>query len=438
MIELVNTKLLEYGTFYISIADIVLMLLAVMVVAVVYVLSKRRLHDYTLRHDALQADEPLNKRRLIALCVLLWIIICVFILRLDYEIVPDKLFGLSVFRILMALFIVVLSRLLDSIISKRIDEEVIKNSPARRKIERNGSKLAQYIILLLSIYLIIKNFDFLNITFYTVWANNHTIDISLSNIVVAILVLLISRLIIWLLTNMFIFNFYQNKQVASGKQYAYNQLLSYLIYFFGILFALQFVGVNMTLVWTGAAALLVGIGIALQQTISDFFSGIVLLFERSVKVGDFLELNTISGTLKRIGLRASTIETLDNKLLIIPNSLLVNQRVTNKSNTYKSNRFSVTVGVAYGSDPRQVREILLEVAEAHKDIPQYPKPFVRFQDFGDSALVFELYAFTKSSILLGDLRSDLRYAIHDSLVENNIEIPFPQRDIWIKNSGNLK
>ena len=97
----------------------------------------------------------------------------------------------------------------------------------------------------------------------------------------------------------------------------------------------------MTLVWTGAAALLVGIGIALQQTISDFFSGIVLLFERSVKVGDFLELDSVSGTLKRIGLRSSLIETLNNKLLIVPNSQLVNNRVTNKSNTNKSTRFSV-------------------------------------------------------------------------------------------------
>lgn len=438
MIELINTKLLEYGSFYISVSDIVLLLLAAAAVVIIYLISKRRLHAYTLRHSTVQADEPLNQRRLIALCVLLWIIISVFILRLDYEIVPDKLFGLSVSRVLMAVFIVVLSRLLDSIISKRIDEELIKNAPSRRKTERNGSRLAQYIILLLSFYLIIKNFEFLNFTFYKVWAHNQSIDISLSNIVVAILVLLSARLIIWLLTNLFFFNFYQNKQIASGKRYAYNQLLSYLIYFFGILFALQLIGVNMTLVWTGAAALLVGIGIALQQTISDFFSGIVLLFERSVKVGDFLELDSVSGTLKRIGLRSSLIETLDNKLLIVPNSQLVNNRVTNKSNTHKSTRFSVSVGVAYGSDPRQVEQILLAVAEAHKDIPQYPIPFVRFQDFGESALLFELFAFTKTSVLLGDIRSDLRYAIHDQLVQHNIEIPFPQRDVWIKNSGKLK
>jgi len=433
-----NTKLLEYGSFYISISDIALMLLAATAIVVVYMISKRRLRAYTSRHSTVQADEPRNQRLLIALSVLLWIIISVFILRLDYEIVPDKLFGLSVSRILIALFIVVLSRLLDSIISKRIDEEIIKSSSYRRKTEKNGSRLAQYIILLLSVYLIIKNFDFLNITFYQAWANNHPIDISLSNIVVAILVLLIARLFIWLLTNLFFFNFYQSKQIASGKRYAYNQLFSYLIYFFAFLFALQLVGVNMTLVWTGAAALLVGIGIALQQTISDFFSGIVLLFERSVKVGDFLELDAFSGTLKRIGLRSSVLETLDNKLLIIPNSLLVNDRVTNKSNAHKSTRFSVVVGVAYGSDPRQVEQILLAVAEEHKDIPQYPLPFVRFQDFGDNALLFELFAYVNASVLLGDIRSDLRYAIQDRLSANNIDIPFPQREVWIKNSGKLK
>ena len=114
MIELINTKLLEYGSFYISVSDIVLLLLAAAAVVIIYLISKRRLHAYTLRHSTVQADEPLNQRRLIALCVLLWIIISVFILRLNYEIVPDKLFGLSVSRILMAVFIVVLSRLLDS------------------------------------------------------------------------------------------------------------------------------------------------------------------------------------------------------------------------------------------------------------------------------------------------------------------------------------
>ncbi len=414
-----------------------------MLVIAAYKIAYKRLINYAKTHESIKKDESKNKRRLIALGVLLTSICSVIILRIDYEIIPDKDFGLTVSRVLMAAFIIVLARLLDCIISKRIDEEIVErghaeNTIVESKSEGLGVRLAQYIILGLCIYLLLKNFDFLNFTFKTVNVNGNQIDISLSNIVIAILILLVSRLIVWLLTNLFFLNLYKRRDIDRGKQYAYNQLLSYLVYFFGALFAFQFLGINMTLIWTGAAALLVGIGIALQQTISDFFSGIVLLFERSVKVGDFLEIGTKAGNVRRIGLRASTIETRENKTLIIPNSQLVNESVTNWSNLEELARFSISIGVAYGSDARQIEQELLLVCQEHALISKYPKPFVRFNDFGDSALIFELIFFTRQFILVENIKSDLRFAIYDRFNELKINIPFPQRDVWLKDMRKLE
>ncbi len=442
MSNFLNIRLVEQGSFYISWWDVILILSTIVLVITAYKIAYKRLHSYTKTHETIKKDEPKNRRRLIILGIFIFFICTVFILRVDYEIIPDKDFGLTISRVFMAAFIIVLARLLDCIISNRIDEEIIERGKTDNNIIQNkshglGVRIAQYIILGLCICLLLKNFDFLDFTFNTVYVNGNQIDISLSNIVIAILILLVSRLIVWLLTNLFFLNLYRRRDIDRGKQYAYNQLLSYLVYFFGALFAFQFLGINMTLIWTGAAALLVGIGIALQQTISDFFSGIVLLFERSVKVGDFLEIGTKAGNVRRIGLRASTIETRDNKTIIIPNSQLVNDRVVNWSNLEELARFSISIGVAYGSDDRQIEQELLRVCQEHPLISKYPKPFVRFNDFGDSALIFELIFFTRQFILVENIKSDLRFAIYQRFNKLEINIPFPQRDVWLRDIRKL-
>ena len=151
-----------------------------------------------------------------------------------------------------------------------------------------------------------------------------------------------------------------------------------------------------------------------------------------MEVGDVVEVGGLVGTVRRIGLRTSQVQTLDNLTVIVPNSKLVTNTVTNWSHTDYLARFSVKVGVAYGSDTEKVQALLLEVAKEHDKILNFPSPFVRFIDFGDSALSFELFFWSSELVPIENIKSDLRFGIDKKFREHTVEIPFPQRDIWIK------
>ncbi len=218
-----------------------------------------------------------------------------------------------------------------------------------------------------------------------------------------------------------------------GSQYAVNQLLKYVIFTIATLYILDTVGVKLTVIWGGAAALLIGAGFGLQQTFNDFISGILLLFERTVEVGDVVQLaDGLVGTVMKIGMRTSFVQTFDNRTVIVPNSQLVVNEVINFSHNDEKARFIVSVGVAYGSDTELVKKLLFEAAKEHEKIIKFPVPFVRFVEFGDSSLNFELHFWSRELVRIDDVRSDLRFKIDQLFREHDIVIPFPQRDIWIK------
>ena len=262
--------------------------------------------------------------------------------------------------------------------------------------------------------------------------SNEKYDLRISDIFEAVLILLFARLIFWAVTQVILWSYYKRSKIDSGAQYAVNQLLQYVIYVIAILLALSSLGIQMTVLWGGAAALLVGLGLGLQQTFNDFFSGIILLFERSVSVGDVVNIGGLIGTVKKIGLRASIVESRDSITVIVPNSKLVTDNVVNWSHYDAKVRFSINVGVAYGSDTALVKKILLKVADTNIYIKRHPVPFVRFTNFGDSSLDFELLFYSRNFIVIEDVKSDLRFDIDKEFRENGIEIPFPQRDVWMK------
>ncbi|HKK73543.1 MAG TPA: mechanosensitive ion channel domain-containing protein [Saprospiraceae bacterium] len=268
--------------------------------------------------------------------------------------------------------------------------------------------------------------------------NDNNFTIRVSNIISAILIVLLARLIIWLTVRLFLSRVYNSQKVDPGSQFAINQLFQYVVYFIALLLVLNVIGANPTVLAGSAAALLLGVGLGLQQTFNDFFSGILLLFERSVEVGDVVEVGGLVGTVRRIGLRTSQVQTLDNLTVIVPNSKLVTNSVTNWSHTDYLARFSVSVGVAYGSDTRRVEQLLLQVAKEHDKIMNFPTPFIRFKNFGNSSLDFELFFWSSELIPIENIMSDLRFAIDKIFRENGVEIPFPQRDLWIKNPRDLK
>jgi small-conductance mechanosensitive channel len=253
-----------------------------------------------------------------------------------------------------------------------------------------------------------------------------------SNILFAVLALLLARLITWLAIHLFLVDFYRRRKLNIGSQYAINQLVVYLIYFVTGLIALHVLGVDITVIAGGTVALLVGVGIGLQQTFNDFFSGMLLLFERSVEVGDVVEIEGLVGKVRRIGLRTSIVQTQDNRTVIVPNSKLVIDNVTNWSHGDDVARFFVTVGVGYESDVELVKKLLIEAAQQHPKILSSPEINVLLKEFADSALIFEVHFWSEEFMRIEDVQSDLRFAIMRLFNENKISIPYPQQDLWIK------
>ena len=283
----------------------------------------------------------------------------------------------------------------------------------------------------MSAILLLRNLN-LDFSLYQHDSDGHSVNFKISKILIVALIILGARLLNWLITNIALYGVYRSRDIDEGSQFAINQIFKYIIYLIAIFLSLNSIGINMTLVLGGAAALLVGVGLGLQQTFNDFFSGLVLLFERSVSVGDILTVNDVQGTVKKIGMRSSIIETLGNRNIIIPNSKLVNENVVNWNHFDDVVRFDVSVGVAYGSDTALVKKLLLEAVSDHLDILKYPYPFVRFNHFGDSALDFTVYFFSDQLITTENLKSDVRFKIDHLFRENNISIPFPQTDVWVR------
>lgn len=224
----------------------------------------------------------------------------------------------------------------------------------------------------------------------------------------------------------------QKKGVADeGRSSSITQILKYIVYILGFFIIVRSLGINIDLILGVFAALGLGIGFALQDVFKDLISGIIILFEGNVAVGDILEVDGLTGQVKEIKLRTSLIRTRDGIYMVIPNNRIVNEKVVNWSADNKITRFFVSVGVAYGSDVEKVKTLLLTCAEAHEAVSKRPNPIVFFNDFGDSALTFELHFWVLDTWHIEVIKSDLRFAIDKAFRDNNIQIPFPQRDVHI-------
>lgn len=257
-------------------------------------------------------------------------------------------------------------------------------------------------------------------------------NLNLLKVIIVIIIYFIIRFLLWISLKV-INRFFKKKDLDSGRQYAVTQFVKYIIYTAGVLIILESLGVQLSILWAGSAALLVGVGLGLQQTFNDLISGIILLVEGSVEVGDILEIETMVGRVTKIGLRTSTVETRDDIVVVLPNSKLVTDSVINWNHNHTPTRFKINVGVSYNSDVDLVTKLIIEAVNGHSKILTSPKPQVQFADFGNSSLDFTLYFFSHEFFRIEVIKSDLRYAIFRIFKKNNIEIPFPQRDLWLRN-----
>jgi small-conductance mechanosensitive channel len=200
----------------------------------------------------------------------------------------------------------------------------------------------------------------------------------------------------------------------------------------GILMAVRAIGMPLDQLTIILSAFSVGIGFGLQNIFNNLVSGVILLFEREVQIGDVVEVNNLMGTVKSMGIRSSHIQTFDGAEVIVPNGLLISQEVIDWTLSDKSRRIEIISGVAYGSDVHLVKKLLMQIIEEHPDVKPEPKPLVLFNAMGESSLDFRLLFWTANFDDWLRIRSEVIFAIHDTLKENNITIPFPQRDLHLK------
>jgi small-conductance mechanosensitive channel len=225
-----------------------------------------------------------------------------------------------------------------------------------------------------------------------------------------------------------------SSQIEKGKTKNVYQIVRYFIYLIAIAIFIQSLGINITILVASLSALLLGLGLGLQHLFNDFISGLILLFDRSIKIGDVVEIkDDLVGKVIKINLRTSILITRDEIEIIIPNSKFTSDSIINWTHNSIKTRFFVNVGVAYGSDVRLVEKILIDVANNHNKVSKKPTPTAQFMDFGDSSLDFRLIFYSEETFRIAKIKSDLRFEIDKAFRENNVTIPFPQRDVHFFN-----
>jgi potassium efflux system protein len=205
--------------------------------------------------------------------------------------------------------------------------------------------------------------------------------------------------------------------------------------FLGFILAVAASGISLDRVTLMLGAFGVGIGFGLQNVVNNFVSGLILLFERPVHIGDVVQVGQLWGEVRRIGIRASVVRTFDGAEVIVPNGQLTSEQVTNWTLSDRTRRLHLRIGVEYGTDPERVLEILRQVAARHSDVLETPPPLPLFLEHGESSLDFELRVWTREFDRGLSVRSELTVAVNRALAEAGIAVPFPQRDLHLRSAA---
>ncbi len=261
---------------------------------------------------------------------------------------------------------------------------------------------------------------------------DEAIDITLQSVLMAVLAGFITFFAARNLPGTLEVAFLNRVKLAPGTSYAVTTIIRYIIVIVGVVVAFNLIGAQWSKVQWLVAALGVGLGFGLQEIVANFISGILILFERPIRVGDTVTVGGETGTVSRIRIRATTITDWDRKELLIPNKTFITEQLTNWTLSDPINRLIINVGVAYGSNVELVEKLLMEVAENNPKVAESPSPQVFFVRFGDSSLDFEVRVFISSMMDLMPLTHEIHMAIDRTFRENGIEIPFPQRDLHFR------
>jgi potassium-dependent mechanosensitive channel len=256
-----------------------------------------------------------------------------------------------------------------------------------------------------------------------------SISISIGDIVAFFLTVLVAYLLSTFIRFVLQEDVYPRMGIAPGQSYALSSLLHYLILALGFVVGIGILGVNLTRVTVLAGAFGVGIGFGLQSVVNNFVSGLILLFEQPIHVGDTVEVGDLLGKVRKIGIRASTVHTWQGADIVVPNSEFISEKVTNWTLSDQLRRIDLPVGVNYGATPIDVIKVLEAVARANPRVLKYPEPLGLFIGYGDSSINFELRAWTDQFDDWIQIRSDLAVAVYDAVHAAGMTFPFPQREV---------
>jgi potassium efflux system protein len=264
-----------------------------------------------------------------------------------------------------------------------------------------------------------------------------SISISLGDVLAFFVTVLVAYLLSIFIRFVLEEDIYPRARVAPGVSYAASSLLHYVIIAIGFVIAIGVLGVDLTKVTVLAGAFGVGIGFGLQSVVNNFVSGLILLFERPIHVGDVVQVGSLLGRVLRIGIRASVVRTAQGAEIIVPNAQLITEEVTNWTLSDQTRRIDLPVGVSYGTASKQVIELLEGVARAHPEVLKNPAPRALFMSYGDSSINFELRAWVEFANWQ-QVHSDLTVAVYDAVYAAGMSFPFPQRDVHIVSDNDSK
>lgn len=259
-------------------------------------------------------------------------------------------------------------------------------------------------------------------------------SLTIGSIISAVIIFIVAYFFIKIISVLVTHSF-KRKNRADGRHLSVIQLIKYFIWSLAFVFILQSLGLNITFLIASSAALLVGIGLGLQNIFKDFISGITLLLEGTIKVDDIVEVDGMVVKVNEISLRTSKVATREDNMVIIPNHKFIEEKIINWTANMLPSRFTIEVGVDYSSDPHLVEKVLIECVLSHKDILSDNEfyPSVRLSSFADSSLNFQLVFYSFSLFRIENVKSKLRFLILEAFRENNIIIAFPQRVVHYAN-----
>ena len=276
-----------------------------------------------------------------------------------------------------------------------------------------------------------------NIVNYTIFELNQT-PVSLSSIMMFVFAMFVFFIISKLTNKVFLSRLLTGLKIEESTRYNMIRVTHYIIMVLGAIIAFQFIGIDLSGLAVIFGLLSVGIGFGLQNITSNFVAGLILLFERPIKIGDRITVGDTEGDILEINIRSTTIRTINNITIIVPNSEFVASNVINWSHGDTKIRLEIEVGVSYNSDIDTVLRCLKEVAQENTEVLNKPEPDVLFVNFGDSSWNMKLRAWIQNPKRHPIVRSDLNCAIVRKFRQNGVEIPFPQRDLHLKSPENIK